>query len=439
MLNGIRSPLDGIRSPFGSLRDSLARVIALLFSSNEPGFLFLADPATCFTDTARTTNATVGQAVAGMTDLSGRGNHATQDTIANRPILGRKPVGGRRNLLTFTEQFDNAAWIKSGATVTANQATNPLGSVTDADKVDATGASSGVYITSSGNVLSGVDVTLSVWVKSATGSNQTIRLRGQTGAGSNVFSTNITATSDWQRVSFTWTPSSTFPPTPGILTDASGTAFSVFLWGAQLELGSTATPYQRVGSQFDVTEAGKPNRHYLFFGGSADPRWMQTPTITPGTDLAQVFAGIRKLSDAARGTVVELTASAATNNGALHLTAPNAASATFGFESKGTTLQDAVASGFTAPVSAVLTGLGNISGDSAILRVNGTVADTETGDQGTGNYTAAAAFIGRRNGTDNAINGEISALTARFGPNLTTAQIEQVERFTASKVAETTI
>jgi hypothetical protein len=381
MLNGIRSPLDGIRSPFGSLRDSLARVIALLFSSNEPGFLFLADPLYCFTDTARTTNATVGQAVAGMTDLSGRGNHATQATIANRPILGRKPQGGRRNILRQTATLSTQTRVVTAAQHTLSfQGT---GTVTLSDA-----STSGPLV--------------------GTGVSDIVSL--------------------------------TFTPTAGNLTlTVSGTVND-----AQLELGAVRTAYQLVSDAggFDVTEAGKPNRHYLFFGGSADPRWMQTPTITPGTDKAQVFAGVRKLSDAASTVLIETSVSATANPGTIRVSAPASSGAVkYYFESVGTVATTAIttSASFNAPHSGAISGLGDISGDLATLRINGTQVAQNLADQGTGNYLAYPAYIGARGGSSLFFNGEISALTARFGPNLDTAQIEQVERFTASKVAETTI
>jgi hypothetical protein len=64
-----------------------------LFAAGEQGAWFEPSPTTCFTDTARTTPASVGQAVAGMTDLSGRGNHATQDITSARPILRQAGTG----------------------------------------------------------------------------------------------------------------------------------------------------------------------------------------------------------------------------------------------------------------------------------------------------------------------------------------------------------
>jgi hypothetical protein len=76
----------------------------------------------------------VEQFVGLMLDKSGRGNHATQTTSAKRPKLA-----ARYNLLTYTEQFDNAAWTKLGATVTQNAAVAPNNTLT-ADKLIADSA-----------------------------------------------------------------------------------------------------------------------------------------------------------------------------------------------------------------------------------------------------------------------------------------------------------
>ena len=61
------------------------------------------------------------------------GNHASQATSASRPILR-----ARYNLLTYSEQFDNAAWTSTGSfvTISANVATAPDGTTT-ADSVTA--------------------------------------------------------------------------------------------------------------------------------------------------------------------------------------------------------------------------------------------------------------------------------------------------------------
>lgn len=175
------------------------------------------------------------------------------------------------------------------------------------------------------------------------------------------------------------------------------------------------------------------SRWYLEFDGTDDS--LSTGTITPGSvDKAQVFAGVRKLSDAARGIIAEFSDTIDANNGAFNLTAPNAASNTFAFESKGTTLTDAVGSGFSAPLTRVLTGLGDIAGDRTTLRVNGSQADQDTGDQGTGNYGSYALRIGSRGGSSLRFNGWLYGLIIRFSSaNLADATIAQAETWMNGK------
>lgn len=171
-------------------------------------------------------------------------------------------------------------------------------------------------------------------------------------------------------------------------------------------------------------------RGYLLFDGTDDS--LVTGTITPGTDKAQVFAGVRKLSDAAPGTVVELSASGST--GSISVFAPLSAAANYAWRSRGTSVAQATSGNtFPAPITKVLTGIGDIAADTAILRVNGAQAASSTGDQGTGNYLAYPAYIGRRGGTANPFNGHIYSLICRFGPNLTAEQIAQTEAWVNSK------
>jgi hypothetical protein len=58
-----------------------------LFAASEVGVWYDIHPDYCFTDTARTTNAAVGNLVAAVEDRSGNGNHAVQATSGNRPTL----------------------------------------------------------------------------------------------------------------------------------------------------------------------------------------------------------------------------------------------------------------------------------------------------------------------------------------------------------------
>ena len=172
-------------------------------------------------------------------------------------------------------------------------------------------------------------------------------------------------------------------------------------------------------------------RGYLNFDGSDD--FLVTPTITPGTDKAQVFAGVRKLSDAATGTVIDLNGVAATN--AIMLRAPSGSAANYVWYSSGSLafVGALSANSFAAPITNVVTGIGDISADTQVLRINGAQAAAPSVDQGTGNYLASPFYIGRRGGTALPFNGRIYGLICRFGANLTAAQIAQTEAWVNSK------
>jgi hypothetical protein len=435
-----------------------------LFASGEQGYwLDPSDFSTMFQDSAGTTPVTaVGQNVGRILDKSGRGNHFIQSSLASRPVLGRNPITGTRNLLTRTEEFDNTAWAKFNCSISANAVVAPDGTLTADKFIAASGSfSPDVRLNSGLPVINGATYTWSVYVQRGEYRYVSLfELSSGTGAGLLVFDlqtgtvsgtangaslsqgviTNVG--SGWFRISYTFAMTSTSAQ-PRVIISGSGTAITnvtgngsdgIFIWGAQLELGSTATPYQRVTTAFDVTEAGVPDAYYLSYDGS-DDFLVSAATINPGAvDNISLFAGLRKLSDTARGTVIEHTASVAANNGGFQLTAPNeAAGATYAFESKGTALTDAIASGFTAPITNVVTGLADISDDSNIIRVNGVQADSDTGDQGTGNFANALHYIGRRGGTSLPFNGRIYQLVTRFGPNLAADVITQSEAFVAQK------
>jgi hypothetical protein len=346
------------------------------------------------------------------------GNHATQSNAAQRPTYGVVPATGRRNLVTFTEQFDNAAWQKQGlATTTANSIT--FGANVDSRIVMSVSGATGLSTVTASVRFSladiGKTITLGIW---------TTTLNGVSSGRS----PNLTIPSDGL-VTYTWTSGVSGLNIFGILTDLAGGVKTVTLasgGGAQLETGSTATAYQRVGTAFDVTEAGVASRSYLSFDGTDDG--MLTGNITPGTDKAQVFAGVRKLSDANVGTIAEFSPTSGGSTGALGLSGPaGAATNDYRWTSRGTATATIAPSGFTAPLTNVLTGIGDIAGDVATLRVNGVEAATTASDQGTGNFLTYPLYIGRRGGASLPLNGQIFGLIVRFGTNLSAATITQTE------------
>lgn len=225
----------------------------------------------------------------------------------------------------------------------------------------------------------------------------------------------------------------TFTPTAGSLTLTVTGSVTM----AQLQIGLVDTAYQAVVSQYDVTEAGVASCYYVQTDGVDDA--YVTPTITPGTDKVQVFAGVRKNSDAAAGMFIEHSATVATNGGVFDLQAPGTSPSSYKFENKGTTQVSASVTGIAAPVSNVITALGDISGDRATLRVNGSQAAQSTNDQGTGNYLAYPAYIYARGGTSLPFNGRDYGHAVRFGPNLDAATIARVEALIARNTPGVTL
>lgn len=77
-------------------------------------------------------------------DISPSALTATQGTGANQPTYTR--ADGLENRLTYTSQFDNAAWTKTSSTITANATTNPVDGLTTADKLIEAAATADHYV-----------------------------------------------------------------------------------------------------------------------------------------------------------------------------------------------------------------------------------------------------------------------------------------------------
>jgi len=192
--------------------------------------------------------------------------------------------------------------------------------------------------------------------------------------------------------------------------------------------GNHAT--QSTGASRPTLQQDSNGLYYLSFDGTDDG--MATPSIDfTGTDKVTVWAGVRKLSDAAIGMIVELSASAGANNGVFYLAAAASAGANYQLLSKGTVLAAATLSGIAAPITNVLTGICAISGDLCTARVNGVATSVAT-DQGTGNYGNYPLYIGRRNNASLPFNGRIYQLIVR-GAASNAGQIAATEAWCNSK------
>ncbi len=190
-------------------------------------------------------------------------------------------------------------------------------------------------------------------------------------------------------------------------------------------------PYQRVVNASTYDTVGFPL--YLRFDGVDD--WMQTASIDfTGTPSLIFAAAARKLSDAARGTLFELSSSYS-NPGSFAMEAPGITLNSFMVAHTGATTYKTLYRQLAAPVSAVVvaesnlaTGYLKLSGDSAgYSRSSDTITDV-----GGGTYANAPLFIGRRAGSSQPAAMRLYGVFIRSGVS-SPAQVSAVKKMLNQK------
>lgn len=183
------------------------------------------------------------------------------------------------NLLTYSEQFDNSAWIKSRSSVTANQTIAPDGTLTADAMFDSTDTNYHSTFQFK-DVTAGETYTLSFYAKSGTLTQAGAQFGGaQFGAceclidlikGSVLVETGCTVSvrraGEWYRVSTTATATATGISAFGIISGkdgnvsyaGTGTDF-FYVWGAQLEDSLTANDYKKTEATPITAEIQSPS------------------------------------------------------------------------------------------------------------------------------------------------------------------------------------
>jgi hypothetical protein len=356
------------------------------------------------------------------------GNHASQATSTSRPVLS-----ARVNLLTYSEQFDNAAWSGAPISVTPDATVAPNGE-TKADEITFTSDVGNFAQIVQYKSVNGGTYTQSVYIKAYPGEEgKTLTFDTPNASGA----VTITLTNQWQRVTKTFTVASTVSVGVRLISYTGQNASKFYLWGADLRVtndGVGIPAYQRVAAATDYDTNGFPL--YLRFDGTDDS--LATASIDfSATDKMSVFAGVRKLSDGGQA-VLETSADATANNGAFSVIVPFAANYEINLRGTTRTLFTVVA---TAPLTSLLSVQYDISGAGRATeiypRLNAAIPALTGGgaaDAGTGNFGNYPLYIGRRGGTSLPFNGRLYSLIVR-GAQSTDAQIASTETWVNGKTA----
>lgn len=196
--------------------------------------------------------------------------------------------------------------------------------------------------------------------------------------------------------------------------------------------------YQTVSASRPILQRNATTgAYYLEFDGTDD--FLRTDSIDfTTTDKVSLFSGVRKLSDAVNGVLLETSIAFTGGLGAFCLFAPRltGTAGNFGFGSKGTIAAEATTPAILAPTSVVVSTQASISTNKINLRINGILSASSNNSQGAGNYGNHPLYIGRRGGTFLPFNGHIYSLIG-IGRLTSDSETVAIEKELAKRVGVT--
>lgn len=367
------------------------------------------------------------------------GNHAfnSSGNSANFPVLS-----ARYNLLTKTEDFSDAVWVKLAISAVADTLIPGTTNVAHYVRQDVTLAAPNLArVQAKANGYNWI----ALWSNSTQSGAYFNVLTGVIGIVSAGVTASIAPTSDgWFECTVSRTATDLTQYQLFVANSNGGAVFSgdgvsgVRFRRADLRVANDALnqpSYQRINTATDYDTVGfKP---YLKFNGTN--QWLQTNSIdfTYG-DKMFVSAGVRKLSDVSRAIVTELGASPSTNFFNLEASGPSAG-ANYGSLLAGSAITSVSGTTFTSPTTNVVTIQYDISqatrNTELLMRVNGaipTLTYANASNAGTGNYGNYPLYIGARAGSSLWFNGRLYGMVVA-GKSTSTSEITNTENYLNQK------
>ena len=420
------------------------QIRSLLFGSGQQGAWYdPSDMSTLFQDSAGTVPVTaVEQPVGRILDKSGRGNHASQATTTQRPVLS-----ARVNLLTKTA-FSGAAVGVPGTAPTGWSSNFNTASITGVSSlgidyaIQLTASAQRLFFAQSFSAASSTTYSLSCLVVENSGIpiGQLLGFTGMpTGATLQCFINGVSVSDSavplaGSRAELRLVNGAT-AGTPaacmgiGCSTNATGVVSVAKPDVRVTNDGVGLPPYQRVVDPNTYDTVGFPL--YLRFDGVDD--WMQTAPIDfRGVTAMLIMAAVRKLSDASRGIIVELGPKGYAQPGSINIEqaffSPDWSSSYSGATGNANVTEP----GLPAPVSAVVGSYADQGVPSIQLRYQGKARASSTAAVGGGGFMNAPLYIGRRGSGVSPANMRLYGLLIRAG-QASDNQVAAVESYLNQK------
>jgi hypothetical protein len=150
------------------------------------------------------------------------------------------------NLLLHSEDFNQAVWVRDG-TLAVNNTSAPEGEADSISKDKSASVSQSVAIASIPFLATGQDITFSAWVRLNEGAEVYLRISELSGSevkGSSSATVKLIP-GQWKRIRVSRKLSES-PDRIWVVVGVTSTGEAdISIWGAQLEMGLFATPYQR--------------------------------------------------------------------------------------------------------------------------------------------------------------------------------------------------